>query len=142
MYIHSPNSKGGRSINIPYNYGGNAFRSESAPETKIHKAAHQQHSAPTKHPRDTFDAEESEDIISEPFEKEYLDDEAADTQSVSALPCAEHGADKRNELGSLGKLLGGIGSEELLLLAILLMISQGEKNDDLSLMLLLLLFIK
>ncbi|MBO5883453.1 MAG: hypothetical protein J6Q78_03505 [Clostridia bacterium] len=140
MYVHSPNSKGNRNINIPYNYGGNAFRRESTPETKIHRAPPPPISVQREQDKPIFEeAEESIEPVGEEHESFDTDDKDISTVSVSK---PTNDISKKNDLGVFGKLLGGIGSEELLLIALLLLISQGEKNDELSLMLLLLLFIK
>ena len=137
MYVHSPNSKGNRNINIPYNYGGNAFRSENVPETKIHRAPPPL-SVHNEAEKTIFeDAKEVSESIMEEYDTVDTND-----KEVSAASKQSNDISKTCDYGVFGKLFGGIGSEELLLIALLLLISQGEKNDELSLMLLLLLFIK
>ena len=76
------------------------------------------------------DVEEQEESREEPVEAAPLPlpDKAAPTSKL--------------HLGSLFGGKGGIGTEELLILALVLLLSDGENNDDLVLFLMLLLFIK
>ena len=59
----------------------------------------------------------------------------------ASLPSESTPASKLH-LGSLFGGKGGIGTEELLILALVLLLSDGESNDDLMLFLILLLFIQ
>ena len=145
MYTRSNYDKRQNGISVPFNYSGNAFRNTShEPETKIHtpKAT----VAPRKiHSYDENDREKS---LSLPEDEEetlsnQLDEEESEEVSVPASQVKKGGLGDLSD--SLGKLIGGIGSEELLLLALLLITANakgGEDNDELSLILLLLLLLK
>ena len=140
MYVHSPNQRSNRSVNIPYNYGGVAFRRDAAPETKIHRGSQSQ--PPQNQRRDLPEVTQDEfDPLSSP------EDMSSDEELTVSAACAAHDKEEQKTdictaTSSLGKLLGSIGSEELLLIALLLLVSQSDKNDELTLILLLLLFIK
>ena len=76
-------------------------------------------------------------------EEEQLEQPTESTEETApvSLPTDSAPAQKLH-LGSLFGGKGGIGTEELLILALVLLLFDGESNDDLVLFLILLLFIK
>ena len=78
----------------------------------------------------------AEETVPEPQESPYESVENESTQE-EALQVSSHVKEKSSLLSPLGNL----GSEELLLLALALIIFQGGKEPDLALILLALLFI-
>ena len=146
MYTRSNYEKRQNGIAIPFNYSGNAFINTShEPETKVHT------SKATVMPRRSYPHEENEHEEGQPLNEneindiisDYPDKKSHEDASVSVAQTKKGGFGDLS--GSLGKLIGSIGSEELLLLALLLITSSannGEGNDELSLILLLLLLLK
>ena len=117
-----------RPIQLPSNYSGNAF--------------------PTEPPEPIEPTEEElslPDVAEESKEKPIP--EATDTQKEEKpLPTGKLFPSPGFRL-DLGRLFrsdrgAGIGMEDLLLIGLILLISQGETKDDLLLLLLLLLFIQ
>ena len=122
MYSRYPNYRFG-GIKIPENYSGNAF--SEPPSEEIEQSAEQV--AP----------EEPTALASAPEAR------APDTdESVSASLTRQK---RRLPFGfnfNLGRLFsGGFGFEELLLIALILLVSQNDSGDDLILFLALLLFV-
>ena len=101
--MYSRRDFGERSLHVPRNYSGNAFR-ESAPPAEPPIA---------------------------------VNEELPAIKEESLPPTEVTQASTRSFLGD-----GGIGSEELLLLGLILLLSQSEKRDDLFLWIALLLFIR
>lgn len=130
MYSRSHN----RDIRLPPNYGGSMFNSsrrDLTPVKDLTRKAPQ--SAPVREEPPVIVEElppEIEETVEEaPLREENIQEEAA---PVSATV---------KEKSSLLSPLGNLGSEELLLLALALIIFQGGKEPDLALILLALLFI-
>lgn len=117
MYSRYPNYRFGGGIKIPENYSGNAF------------------SEPTAEVLQGSEMPDGEKIEIETTK------EAAD-ESVSASLIERK---RRLPFGfdfKLGRLFsGGFGFEELLLIAIILLVSQNDSGDELILFLALLLFV-
>ena len=118
MYYRSQGYPYKKEVNIPPNYGGNAFLDKTNELSEQTEEANQE--IP---PQDTLTQETPCDSY---------EDKSPRTDAV-----AEAGIFKQ------GSFLGGkIGSEELLLLAIIFLISDSEGSDDILWLLVLLLFIK
>ncbi len=122
MYARQgPQGRFPRNVRIPQNYSGNAFREEE-PIAVLEESPP---SDPSPSNQDSAEAP----LVS------------ADSEPVGKLfpsPGFQF---------SLGKLFGkdrglGIGTEELLIIGLILLLSQGDGSDDLILLLLLLLFIQ
>ena len=120
MYYRSHGYPYQKNINLPPNYGGNAFsnnkneKSDSVeePEEPLFETSN----------------EASEEAISEKSENLVVNiKESHATEAVSLKQSS---------------FLGKIGSEELLLLAIIFLISDSDGSDDILWLLILLLFIK
>ena len=115
MYARQPpdsRSEGG--LRLPGNYGGTAFRSEPV---------------------------EPDPVIEEeplPSHSNRADDAISPTAAQASPP--EETVSVGSHLFSRGG--GGIGFEELLILGLIFLISQNDTKDDLTLLLLLLLFIQ
>ena len=122
MYSRYPNYRFG-GIKIPENYSGNAF--SEATEKASEQGAYD-------------DVPESIEEASEVTAKVAPEDE----KSVSAALLDRK---KRLPFGfnfNLGRIFsGGFGFEELLLIAIILLVSQNDSGDELILFLALLLFV-
>ena len=116
MY-YRPQSSQHRNLSIPPNYGGNAFYDRS--EELIVK--------------NSQEPSTEEDMLEE--SKDFaLED--AQTKSTSEPTTTEAGLFKKDSF------FGKLGSEELLLLAIIFLISDSDGSDDILWLLILLLFIK
>lgn len=117
-----------REMRLPPNYGGSRFspgKRELTPVQDLTKKAPVQ---PVREEIPVYETEEpqsAEEILEETCEEEAQD-------SVAVVP-----KEKRSVLSPLGNL----GTEELLLLALALIIFQGGKEPDLALILIALLFI-
>ena len=122
MYSRYPNYRFG-GIKIPENYSGNAF---SEPAEKVAEQG------------------ESEDLPEQAEESLDITAKVApeDEKSVSAALLERK---RRLPFGfnfNLGRIFsGGFGFEELLLIAIILLVSQNDSGDELILFLALLLFV-
>ena len=128
MYSRYPNYRFG-GIKIPENYSGNAF---SEPLEKVtEQGAEAEMSA---------EMEEHTEIMGAPAAS--VSDKSDTEESLSAALLQRK---KRSPFGfnfNLGRLFsGGFGFEELLLIAIILLVSQNDSGDDLILFLALLLFV-
>lgn len=126
MYARYPNYRFGGGIKIPENYSGNAF-SASPTDPDV--------------PPDLANTELQE--VSEDIPVVTVDKNEENTETSIF-----RGGDKRRRASpfgfrfDLGRLFsGGFGFEELLILAIILLVSQNEAQDDLILFLAILLFV-
>ena len=121
MYYRSQGYRYPSSMRVPINYGGNAFS----------------------------DAEPT-DAAEEPSKDQSISDVSADLitdtpDSAEQSESDEKSAPASSLLGNLGSgsLFGGrIGSEELLILALVFLLSDTDADSDIIWLLLLLLFIK
>lgn len=126
MYARQgPQGRFPRGMHIPQNYSGNAFRSNEKEEN------------------DTKSINENEENIEEAKEDiTPKDDSEPKGESIPAGQLIRSPGFKLD----LGRFFhserGGIGFEELLIIGLIFLISQGESSDDLIFLLLLLLFIK
>lgn len=125
-------SRSNRDVRIPPNYGGSAFSSARREHTPVQDMT-RRHPTPAPlrdAPHVVVDEAEEIDEIGERIEEEC--EAEGDSAPVMTQPKEKH---------SLLSPLGNLGSEELLLLALALIIFQGGKEPDLALILLALLFI-
>ncbi|MBO5939224.1 MAG: hypothetical protein J6Q82_06985 [Clostridia bacterium] len=121
--MYSRRELGDRYPRVPRNYSGNAFREEAPP-------------APSE-PIEITDAAKTAESI-----EEAPPTELAPTGEES-IPAARSGLfSHTGALGGLFRQGGSIGSEELLLLGLILLLSQNETQDDLLPLLLILLLIR
>ena len=115
-----------RPIQLPSNYSGNAFSTE---------------------PQEPIESSEESDALPHAGETEEPKDKADTTEKgESSLSTGKLFPSPGFRL-DLGRLFrsdrgAGLGMEDLLLIGLVLLISQGETKDDLLLLLLLLLFIQ
>ena len=122
MYYRPQGYRYPREMNLPSNYGGHAFQKiEPYPDEK--------------------DEEESAarelDAEVERKESEIESNKASEASEKNEKPVSLLGGIKQ------GSFLGGrIGSEELLIIAIIFLLSDADGSDDIVWLLLLLLFIK
>ncbi len=123
MYARQgPQGRFPRNVRVPQNYSGNAFREEE-PIAVLEEAPPVNDTPSTQNLEESAPASASSEPIGKLFPSPGFQ-------------------------FSLGKLLGGkdrglgIDTEELLIIGLILLLSQGEGSDDLILLLLLLLFIQ
>ena len=123
MYYRSQGYRYPRDMRIPINYSGNAF-SESNQDKENESDA------------------SSEDIIApqdSPTVEQSQDESASIRLEEMPLPSEEP---KATPASLLGGAFGKIGTEELLLLALVFLLSDNDSESDIIWLLLLLLFIK
>ena len=122
MYVRPPTYRYPPSVRLPDNYSGNAFREQETPPLLPDPTEPE---APSK---------SSESDISE---SEQEPAKAAPTSLLSPHSF-------RLRLGSVFGKKGGIGTEDLLIIALILLLSDNDSDsfDDLILFLALLFFIK
>ena len=123
MYYRSQGYRYPRDMRIPINYSGNAF-SESNQDKENESDA------------------SSEDIIApqdSPTIEQSQDESASIRLEEMPLPSEEP---KATPASLLGGAFGKIGTEELLLLALVFLLSDNDSESDIIWLLLLLLFIK
>ena len=113
MYSRPPNYRYPSGMRLPDNYSGSTFREQA---------------------KETNEPKREEDIPA----KESTQEQEEKVQAASILPKAGF----KLRLGSLFGNNRGIGSEELLILALVLLLADTDGNDDLILFLILLFFIK
>lgn len=125
MYVRqTPEGKFPRSVQVPQNYSGNAFRAqeEQVPEARLDEA----------------EIGQNEAAESPPCENDFLADSVPE-KSASSLPSLGF----RLDMGRRFRRQGGfLGTEELLILGLILLVASGEENDGVALLLLLLLFVE
>ena len=126
MYVRPPNYRYQGAVRIPDNYAGNAFRDTPPPQPAA-----------------------VEDEVQTSKDAQSAPDESVKEASPLPRESCEQGAlldarPFRFRLGSLFGKNGSIGTEELLIIALILLLSDsdGEGFDELILFLALLFFIK
>lgn len=119
MYYRSQGYPYQKNMNIPPNYGGNAFSEDLSAQPK----------------------EDSITEFSAPPQEDACEKQGGEIQL--ATPEAQEATHTSAGNFRLGSLLGGkIGAEELLLLAVIFLLADSEGSDDILWLLILLLFIK
>lgn len=120
MYVRPQGYKYQSEVRLPENYSGNTFRE----------------------PIEAEEMTEDESVETASVEESVQDVDSVEkdtAQAAALLPKSNF----KLRLGSLfGGNKGGIGTEELLILALVLLLADSEGNDDLILFLVLLFFIK
>ena len=127
MYARQPpQGRFPRPIQLPNNYSGNAFSTEPIDSTE-----------PLQEPDEPKAGEEPKEIRNQ-AESDKKEEPSLSTGKLFPSPGF------RLDLGRLFRSDrgAGLGMEDLLLIGLILLISQGETKDDLLLLLLLLLFIQ
>lgn len=127
MYVRPPNYKYHNPVRVPDNYAGNTFRASPKEDTE-------------QQVNDALDVP-SDNARNEPEQTAQTD---ADNATQASLLSSQSERGFRLRLGSLFKNGGMIGTEELLILALILLLADSDGNglDDVILFLALLLFIK
>ena len=115
MYVRPQGYRYPSGVRLPENYGGSAFSDAPSIEAEAEPAPTEEASAT---------AEEKND--------------ASSKETAALLPTSGF----RLRLGSLFGKNSSIGTEELLIIALILLLSDSEGNDDLVLFLVLLFFIR
>lgn len=112
MYVRPQGFRYPEGVRLPNNYGGNTFR-EVAPEEEVSEVSAEAPAAQAETPSEQ---------------------KSSETETAALLT-------KKDSPSSLFGFKG-IGSEELLIFALILLLSDSEIGDDLILFLILLFFIK
>ena len=134
MYARQPpDGRMPRTMRLPRNYSGNAFPREETAFTAEEATTPPPPAAPTPPPSDPPSA-------ASPSLSEATD------RAEEAVPTGKTASSPGFRLDP-GKLFGkngafGIGMEELLILGLIFLVSQSDRQDDLALLLLILLFIQ
>jgi len=115
MYSRPQNYRYPNGVRLPENYGGSTFRDRTDEKDEPHQ---------------------EENIEDKPINDPEPTNDGA--QTAALLPKAGF----KLRLGSLFGNNKGIGTEELLILALVLLLADTDGNDDLILFLILLFFIK
>ena len=130
MYYRSQGYRYGRDMRIPINYGGNAFTTEDTnrDEQII-----------------TINSNQEDDIESSNANPALNTEKEAEPKIVNESNSSEEQKTTPTSIfKSLGStsLFGRIGSEELLIIALIFLLSDTDSENDIIWLLLLLLFIK
>ncbi len=124
MYTRYPNYRFGSRVKLPENYSGSAFSQNGALlEDDAEKVV------------ETEAVETEENELNEKKIPE-------DTEVSRVLPTQKKPKAPSFGLDALRIFSRGIGFEELLLVALIILVSQGEGDDELILLLALLLFVR
>ena len=158
-----PNDKAGRDVRVPHNYGGSIFSSQNSPTRAVPVRDDSYQRRQTPIPRSPLHSEckeplrHTEEIIEEQQQPPNL--EESDVRADIEQSCNEcEGCDKCEECDRTEKQerhqddcekkplsilspIGALGGEELLIIALALIIFQSGKEPELALLLLALLFI-
>ena len=119
MYSRPQNYRYTGDVRLPQNYGGNAFRQQSEQKD------------PPSH----------EEYLTSSATDETEHEEALSPREASAADSLLPKPSFKLRLGSLFGNKKGFGTEELLILALILLIADADENDDLILFLIFLLFV-
>lgn len=159
-----PNDPRSRDVRIPHNYGGSIFGSQDTPTRAIpvrdNSAQGRPQQAPSRPARPSHEMQNTPDLPKHEPEPEYREGPAEDIPQCEGcercdkceLSEKQEKDDKcekneRNEKDqdkkpfSILSPIGALGTEELLLIALALIIFQSGKEPELALLLLALLFI-
>ena len=158
-----PNDKAGRDVRVPHNYGGSIFGSQTTPTraVPVRDEGYQRRQAQVPRSPLTSERKEPSHNTEELFQEQRQPPmpQERDAQVEGEASCTEcEGCDRcekceRNENReavrdeqekkpfSILSPIGALGSEELLIIALALMIFQSGKEPELALLLLALLFI-
>ena len=134
MYARQPpEGHFSRTVRVPRNYSGNAFRNEEALSEKGALNT-------TQHEAETV-SEPPFSAVSLPLDETTLPKEEATLSAPTGKGISPPGF--RLDLGRfLRRDKEGFGFEELLIIGLIFLLSQSETKDDLVFLLLLLLFIQ
>lgn len=137
MYFKAPDNRS--KINIPIGYKGNAFPSPSQPKMSSDKQA-----MPSSSPKMSETALEKlkELPVPAPSEPEEACEVCEIPQKCEKCELKKNHPEKKSILGGILSPEGSFDAEELLILALALIVFQGGKENELALLLLALLFIK
>ncbi len=125
MYSRPPS----RDLRVPHNYGGSIFDRRSPQSTPVQDLTRRRQ-APPQYVEPIPEEQPPEEEITERNTEEQSPPQQASVPQTSEKPS-----------GSILSPLGALGTEELLLIALALIIFQGGKEPELALILLALLFI-
>ena len=139
-----------RDFRVPSNYGGNAFRDNTPTQAQdltrrqTQYRREEQQQTPTEISAEDFVSAEA---INDTYSAEHRESECCE-HSGKCEHCNERkeknfdiAAEKKDSGNSLFSSIGALGSEEILLIALALIIFQSGKEPELALILLALLFI-
>ena len=141
MYFKTPDSRSKSEIRVPLGYRGNAFPSPSQPKSS---APDQRIVVAKEAPKMSETAfEKLKELPSPPpHEAPDMHNEAKEPEICKACEMKKTAEEKKSVLGGILSPEGSLDAEELLILALALIVFQGGKENELALLLLALLFIK
>lgn len=122
MYYRPQGYRPPRDMRIPINYSGNAFI---------------EHDSSAENEPETYSEAPTENSV-------LLDAEVKETEDISDAPDKPLIVEEPKSAPSslLGNVFGKIGTEELLIIALVFLLSDNDSENDIIWLLLLLLFIK
>ena len=141
MYTKYPNYRFGSRVKLPENYSGSAFmmggvhKSDSTDDEQDTEVSDQKRLAVCEGCDGNERKNEREEMSSVNEQKREIESALVKKQAKKPL-LPSFGLD------ALGLFSHGFGFEELLLVALIILISQGEGDDELILLLALLLFVR
>lgn len=133
MYSRYPNYRFGSGVRVPENYSGNAFgaKTDEIEDGEYRSVPEYIEESAAEHGGDAPPSREDGELSSAEPEGESVEASATKRRGFS-LPSFRFGSEK---------LFGSFGFEELLIIALIFLVSAGEKDDDIILFLALLLFV-
>ncbi len=140
-----------REFSLPENYSGSTFvphkeqaqkeESSSATVPEVIYEAEPVAEADEEDAKDVFVQSGSDTPVGEGTEQREQTERKDESQQVSART---HGKDSKGGFFDLGRLFGGnfnVGFEELLIIALILLLGKDAENEDIIILLAILLFI-
>ena len=138
-----------RDIRVPHNYGGSIFGGErTQPSTPVKDLTKRRYEPPhvVRYVEETPAEEPPTHIFTEEREQD-AEDLREEHREEHCEDCHKEREEKKNDIGeerphSLFSPFGALGTEEILLIALALIIFQSGTDSELALILLALLFIQ
>ena len=141
MYFKAPDSRARADIQIPVGYKGNAFA--PPPSSPTPSSYTRTHSSPEGAKISATALERLSQLSEPPKPPQALAPTEAHEEVAACEICEKkEPAAKESALGGILSPAGSLDAEELLILALALIIFQGGKENELALLLIALLFIK
>lgn len=141
MYFKTPDSRSKADIRVPLGYKGNAFPSPSQPKPSTSDKAMPIPSTTPKMSETAFE-KLKEAPLPAPSETPPTCEVCEISDKCEVCELKKNTPQKKSLLGGILSPEGSLDAEELLILALALIVFQGGKENELALLLLALLFIK
>jgi len=124
MYSRPPMGRFPRGMRVPENYGGSAF------------------TASAEEPEEALESPQKQEEINLSAAQEPSSDSHTESEGASAAPAmAKPSRGFKLDLGRFFPSNRSFGMEEFLIIALILLLAQGDSGDDTIIFLILLLFI-